>query len=221
MMFDLPTAISASGSRHVLCIGAHCDDIEIGCGATIHALQSGLPEVTVEWVVLSGNADRRLETAKSMERLVRQRNRGSLHFGDFPDSRFPAVYGEIKAFFESLKGHAAPGLILCHERDDRHQDHRLVNEMVWSTFRDTLVLEYEIPKWDGGLGQPNVYIPLEQVDIDAKIDGLMTCYATQRGKDWFTHDTFLALLRLRGLECRSPSGFAEAFHGRKLRLRPR
>ena len=107
-------------------------------------------------------------------------------------------------------------MILCHERDDRHQDHRVVNEMIWNTFRRNVVLEYEIPKWDGGLGQPNVYVPVSAKDAGAKVDALLKSYPSQAGRDWFTRETFMAMLRLRGLECRSPSGYAEAFHGRKL-----
>lgn len=200
-------------------MGAHCDDIEIGCGATLLALQARRRPVTIDWVVLSGAAARRGETESAMPRLVRSGCRGRLLFGDFPDGRFPASYADIKEFFESLKRRPAPDLILCHEREDRHQDHRIVNEMVWNTFRDHVVLEYEIPKWDGGLGQPNFYVPVEARQARAKVDALLKAYASQKGKNWFTRDTFMALLRLRGLECRSASGYAEAFYGRKLRFR--
>ena len=153
-----------------------------------------------------------------MRMLVRPACRGELRFGDFPDGRFPAAYGEMKSFCEALKGGADPDLILCHERDDRHQDHRVVNEMIWNTFRDHVVLEYEIPKWDGGLGQPNVYVPLDAKAADAKVGALIKSYRSQANRDWFTRETFMAMLRLRGLECRSPSGYEEAFHGRKLRF---
>jgi LmbE family N-acetylglucosaminyl deacetylase len=200
-------------------VGAHCDDIEIGCGATLRMLQRRHPGPVIDWVVLSGTEERRKETQRAMRMLLRPGRRGELRFCDFPDGRFPGVYAEIKSFCESLKQSPHPDLILCHERDDRHQDHRIVNEMIWNTFRDHVVLEYEIPKWDGGLGHLNMYVPLDVEDARAKVDALLKSYPSQAGRDWFTRDTFMALLRLRGLECRSPSGYAEAFCGRKLQLK--
>jgi LmbE family N-acetylglucosaminyl deacetylase len=218
-MLDLIVDLPKEQPLRVLCVGAHCDDIEIGCGATLHALQSRGQKPVIDWVVLSGTKERRKETERAMHMLVRPRSRGKLQFGNFPDGRFPAAYAEIKSLCESLKNKPHPDLILCHERDDRHQDHRVVNEMIWSTFRDHLVLEYEVPKWDGGLGQPNIYVPVDAKDADAKVDALMKSYPSQAGRHWYTRDTFMAILRLRGLECRSPSGYAEAFHGRKLRFK--
>jgi len=209
----------SSGSRlRILCIGAHCDDIEIGCGGALRVLQRRDRAVRLDYVVLSGTVERRREAQAAMERLVQPASRGRLVCGDFQDGAFPSAYGQVKAFFEAVKQEVVPDVIFCHERDDRHQDHRIVNEMVWNTFRDQLVLEYEVPKWDGGLSQPNVFVPLANEDAEAKIDALLNCYRSQVGRDWFTQDTFMALLRLRGLECRAPSGYAEAFHGRKLRL---
>jgi LmbE family N-acetylglucosaminyl deacetylase len=215
-MRSLLLDIGARSALRVLCVGAHCDDVEIGCGGTLRALQQRHGRAVIDWVVLSGSPVRRAETKRSMHRLVRPAARGELLFGDFPDGRFPAAYAAIKEFCESLKRLPSPDLILCHERGDRHQDHRVVNEMIWNTFRDHVVFEYEIPKWDGGLGQPNMYIPLARKDAIAKVDALLGSYRSQAGRDWFTRDTFLAMMRLRGLECRSPSGFAEAFHARKL-----
>jgi LmbE family N-acetylglucosaminyl deacetylase len=215
-MLDLLLDSGKQRTLRVLCVGAHCDDIEIGCGATLRVLQARGQKPRIDWVVLSGTEERRREAQRAMRMLVRPACRGSLQFADFPDGRFPAAYAEIKAFCESLKRQPGPDLILCHERDDRHQDHRIVNEMIWNTFRDHLVLEYEIPKWDGGLGQPNLYVPVDAKDAAAKVDTLLEAYGSQTGRDWFTRDTFMAVLRLRGLECRSPSGLAEAFHGRKL-----
>ncbi len=217
-MLGLIPNLGRTRALRVLCIGAHCDDIEIGCGATLRVLQSRRAGVAIEWVVLSGTSRRRQEAQRSMRLFIRPGCRGTLQFGDFPDGRFPAVYAEIKDFFEVLKGRSRPDLILCHERDDRHQDHRIVNEMVWSTFRNQMVLEYEIPKWDGGVGQPNVYVPIDAKQAAAKANALMRAYPSQTGRDWFTRDTFLAMLRLRGLECRAPSGYAEALYGRKVSL---
>lgn len=205
------------GPGRVLCVGAHCDDIEIGCGGTLLALQRGR-DIRIDWVVLSGTAQRRKETASAMRRLVRPGARGKLLFGDFSDGRFPAQYVAMKEFVEGLKQLPAADLILCHERDDRHQDHRTVNELVWNTFRDHVILEYEIPKWDGGLGQPNVYVPLTAAQARAKADALLRSFPSQRRRDWFTRETFMALLRLRGIECRAPGGYAEGFHGRKIRF---
>jgi LmbE family N-acetylglucosaminyl deacetylase len=218
-MLDLILDSRKQRTLRILCVGAHCDDIEIGCGATLRALQRRGQKPVIDWVVLSGTGERHKETQRAMRMLVRPGCRGELQFGDFPDGRFPAVYMEIKNFCEALKGRPHPDLILCHERDDRHQDHRVVNEMIWSTFRDHVVLEYEIPKWDGGLGQPNVYVPVDAKDAGAKVDALMKAYQSQADRHWYTRDTFMAMLRLRGLECRSQSGYAEAFHGRKLRFK--
>jgi LmbE family N-acetylglucosaminyl deacetylase len=202
----------------VLCLGAHCDDIEIGCGGTLQTLHDRNRNLIVDWVVFSGTPERRRETRSAMQMLLGAEHRGELIFGDLADGYFPAAYAEAKRFCEALKKRQPPDLVLCHERDDRHQDHRVVNEVAWSTFRDHLILEYEVPKWDGGLGQPNVYVPLEAHHVATKVDALINAHRTQTAKDWFTRETFMALLRLRGTECRSPSGYAEAFHARKVRL---
>lgn len=203
---------------HVLCIGAHCDDIEIGCGATLRALQKQGRKIRIDWALLSGSDQRMAESRKAMSMLLAPRTRGELVRGEFSDGRFPAEYQQIKEFVESLKRLPRPDIVFCHERDDRHQDHRIVNEMVWSTFRDHLVLEYEIPKWDGGLVTPNIYVPVSERHAKAKVKALLQAHRSQLHRDWFTADVFMALLRLRGIECRSKSGLAEAFHGRKLRL---
>jgi LmbE family N-acetylglucosaminyl deacetylase len=205
-------------TRRVLCVGAHCDDIEIGCGGTLLQLQKMAGKLTIDWVVLTGEAERRAETTAAMQLLVEPQFRGELDFGGFPDSRLPAVYGQLKDYFSTLRARFQPDIVFCHERNDAHQDHRLANEMVWGAFRDHLVLEYEIPKWDGGLTTPNVYVPLDVDAVDRKIDALMQTYGSQRSKDWFTADTFRAISRLRGLECRSPSGHAEGFMARKMTL---
>ncbi len=204
----------------VLCVGAHCDDVEIGCGGALQVLQSRRGGLVVDYALLSGSPERRREAERAMQRIVRPAARGEVLHGGFADGRFPAQYGAIKDWFEVLKLRPAPDLLFCHERDDRHQDHRIVNEMVWNTFRDHLVLEYETPKWDGGLGQPNVYVPLTARQAATKADVLLKSFPTQAGRDWFTRDTFLAMMRLRGVECRAPSGYAEAFHGRKLQFHP-
>jgi LmbE family N-acetylglucosaminyl deacetylase len=217
-MLDLIGNLPAKRTARILCVGAHCDDIEIGCAGALQVLQQRRPNAVVDWVVLSGTPVRRKEARNAMMRLVRPRQRGVLEFGEFPDGKFPAHYAGIKDLFESLKRLPSPHLVLCHERSDRHQDHRIVNEMVWNTFRDHLVLEYEVPKWDGGLGEPNLYIPISAAQLRSKVKHLLAAYASQRDRDWFTSETFVALARLRGIECRSPSGYAEAFYARKARL---
>jgi len=217
-MIDLLPRRGGSNALRILCVGAHCDDIEIGCGGTLLALQAGKRRTVVDWAILSGTPERRREATAAMRRLLRSRARGELLFSDISDGLFPAEYGRVKEFCESLKSRQRPDIIFCHEREDRHQDHRLVNEAIWSTFRDHLILEYEIPKWDGGLGQPNVYVPLSARQARAKVDALLETYRTQSRRDWFDRETFMALLRLRGLECRAASGYAEAFHGRKVRI---
>ena len=216
-MLDLVLRAAGRRVQQVLCLGAHCDDIEIGCGGTLLALQTSR-NVRIDWAVLSGTPARRAETEAAMRTLIGPRARGELVFGDFTDGRFPAQYTQIKDFLEALKKSRSPELILCHERDDLHQDHRTVSELVWNTFRDHVILEYEIPKWDGGLGQPNVYVPVTAGHVRTKVAALLKSYRTQRGRDWFTRETFISMLRLRGIECRSPSGYAEGFHGRKLRF---
>jgi LmbE family N-acetylglucosaminyl deacetylase len=217
-----PVALPDTGRRalRVLCIGAHSDDIEIGCGGTLLHLQAARPRLQVDWVVLSGDADRRRETARAMASLLRPASRGELLHGDFPDASFPGSYAALKDFFVRLQRRAAPDLIFCHERQDAHQDHRVVNELTWGAFRDHVILEYEIPKWDGGLATPNAYMPLPAGLAKRKISTLMRCFGSQRSRDWFRPEIFEALMRLRGIECRSRSGFAEAFHTRKLTLSP-
>jgi LmbE family N-acetylglucosaminyl deacetylase len=209
---------SGRGATRIVCIGAHCDDIEIGCSATLLAIQKRA-NVIIDWIVMSGSAERRAETRRAMQALVRPAARGELIFGEFSDGRFPAEYAAMKEFGEAAKrALKRTDVVLTHERDDRHQDHRLVNELAWNTFRDHVILEYEIPKWDGGLGNPNIFVPVTAAQAKRKIDVLLSAHKTQLRRDWFTRETFMALLRLRGIECRSPSGYAEAFHGRKLRL---
>jgi LmbE family N-acetylglucosaminyl deacetylase len=217
-VLELIPELSGREALRVLCIGAHCDDIEIGCGGTLLALQATGVIGRIGWVVLSGSEARRREAEHAMRLLVGDKARDRLVFGDFTDGSMPAEYKAIKAFFESLKEIPAPDLILTHHRDDRHQDHRVVNEMTWNTFRNHLILEYEVPKWDGELGQPNLYVPIARELGERKIAALLEAFGSQGGRDWFTRDTFEAMLRLRGIESRAESGWAEAFHARKLRL---
>jgi LmbE family N-acetylglucosaminyl deacetylase len=200
----------------VLCLGAHSDDIEIGAGATLLRLARENPGVRIVWVVLAANGVRGEEARASAARFLDGANAEVLLQG-FRDGHFPAQWAEIKAFFETLK-RFAPDLVLTHYGQDLHQDHRVASELAWNSFRDQLILEYEIPKWDGGLGSPNLYVPASVADADAKIAALMQCFPSQAGKHWFEDLTFRGLMRLRGLECAAPEGLAEAFYARKLRL---
>jgi LmbE family N-acetylglucosaminyl deacetylase len=199
----------------LLCIGAHSDDLEIGCGGTILATLDSCA-VDVTWVVLSAEGSRSDEARQSAAQLLAGAARSNVVVGDFKDCYFQAQYPALKEFFEGLKRDTDPDLVLAHRLDDRHQDHRLVAELTWNTWRNHAVFEYEIPKYEGDLGAPNAYIPLSSEIAAGKVEHLERHFGSQRGKDWFDAATFMGLMRIRGLECRSPSGLAEAFHARKL-----
>jgi LmbE family N-acetylglucosaminyl deacetylase len=208
---------SSTTRLRVLCLGAHSDDIEIGCGGLILELLKRYPRTEVNWVVFSGNASREREARKSAAMFLRGARRSRVDVHHFRDGFFP-YDSDIKAVFESLKGYGSPDLVLTHYRDDRHQDHRVLSDLAWNTFRDHLVLEYEIPKFDGDLGSPNVFAPLTRVISARKARYLKAAFGSQRDKHWFSDETFLGLMRLRGMECRAPGGYAEAFYGRKVVL---
>jgi LmbE family N-acetylglucosaminyl deacetylase len=200
----------------VLCLGSHSDDIEIGCGGTILRLAEQYPRSTFDWVVLSAVGPRETEARRSASLFVNSsRLRGPL-VKAFRDGFLPFVGDEVKAVFEELKQSVSPDLIFTHTRKDAHQDHRLVAELTWNTFRNHLILEYEIPKYDGDMGQPNFFFPLEAEVVQKKIRFLIDAFRSQHGKRWFQEETFQALMRLRGMECNAPSGYAEAFYCHKL-----
>jgi LmbE family N-acetylglucosaminyl deacetylase len=204
--------------RSILCLGAHADDLEIGCGGTLLEILACRPGIDVHWVVFSASEHRAQEARSSAERFLAQAGRRRVTLRDYRDSFFPADYGAIKDFFESIKREVAPELVFAHRREDLHQDHRVIAELTWCAFRDHVILEYEIPKYEGDLGTPNVFVPLEEAVCNRKITAIEECFASQRTKPWFGADTHWALLRLRGLECHSPTRLAEAFHCRKLRM---
>jgi LmbE family N-acetylglucosaminyl deacetylase len=205
---------SASRLR-VLCIGAHCDDIEIGCGATLLRL-AGERELDVTWLVLCSTPARAAEADASAKRFLAKARQREIRIERFRDGYLPAQWAAVKDCFEATKRTARPDLIFTHERDDRHQDHRLACELTWNTFRDHTILEYEIAKYDGGLGQPNFYVPVTPAVAARKVKYLQSAYASQRDKRWFSEDAFMALMRLRGIECNADRGLAEAFHARKV-----
>jgi LmbE family N-acetylglucosaminyl deacetylase len=209
----LPTA---GGRLAVLCLGAHSDDIEIGAGATLLQWIAAGAKLDVLWCVLSAAAEREKEARNSATDFLKGAANVRVEVLPFRDGFFPTEGEKIKAWFEALKARFQPDLILTHRRDDAHQDHREVCRHTWNTFRDQLVLEYEIPKWDGDLGQPNLYIPITSENLERKIELLMTHFGSQRSKDWFDPETFRALARLRGMECRANERYAEAFYVRKI-----
>ena len=201
----------------VLCIGAHCDDIEIGCGAALSRLAREHPQLRFDWAVFAGDSVREAESRAAARRLLGGAV-GKLRYFGFRESYLPAQFAAVKDAFESLKAGAAPVLVLTHRLEDRHQDHRLLAELTWNTFRSQLVLEYEIPKFEGDLGQPNFFVPVTSADLSLKVDVLLECFASQHDRRWFTAETFRGLARIRGIECVSESGYAEAFHARKIRV---
>ena len=208
------------GPLRILCLGAHADDIEIGCGGTILALLEARRNVNCHWVVFSGaGGPREREARESASQFLAGAGAREVDVHQFRDGHFPAALSEIKEVLEAVKRAFTPDVVFAHCRDDRHQDHRIVSDVVWQTFRDHLILKYEIPKWDGDLGQPNLYVPLPRDTALRKTEHLLAAFPSQRSKRWFTDDTFLALLRLRGVESGAPEGLAEAFHGRKALLK--
>lgn len=202
----------------VLCLGAHSDDIEIGAGGTILSWIASGVRLDIHWCVLSAIGKRAAEAEASAAAFMAGTERKKIELATFRDGFFPYDGQELKAWMEGLKGRAQPDVILTHRHDDAHQDHREVCQLTRNSFRDHLILEYEIPKWDGDLGQPNLYVPVDAQAVERKIDLLLAHFGSQRSKDWFDAETFRGLARLRGMECRAPAGYAEAFVLRKARL---
>jgi LmbE family N-acetylglucosaminyl deacetylase len=202
----------------VLCLGAHSDDIEIGAGGTILSMLAARSGIELHWVVFSASGKRADEARASAERFARNCSNLELYLFDFRDGYFPYVGSDVKDRFEALKGSTPPDLILTHHGDDKHQDHRIVSELTWNTFRNHLILEYEILKYDGGLGSPNLFAELSPDLFAEKVDILMDVFASQRSRRWFNAQSFEAIARLRGLESNAESGLAEGFYCRKGRL---
>jgi LmbE family N-acetylglucosaminyl deacetylase len=219
-MLTLPLANGNQPLSRILCLGAHCDDIEIGCAGTLMRLAAENPGLHCDWVVFSSNEVRAAEARAGAAAVLGQQCHSEVMVKEFRNGFFPSEVVAIKEFFEQLKKRPAPDLILTHYRGDRHQDHRTIAELTWNTFRDHLILEYEIPKYDGDLGQPNLFVPLDRASAERKSQLIVETYASQSDKQWFSADTFSALMRLRGIEANSPSGFAEAFYATKLCVAP-
>ena len=211
-------ATRLDGMKRVLCIGAHSDDIEIGCGGTILRLLDGPDAIEVYWLVLSANAVRAREAQRSARAFLGRARKRTIVVKTFRDGFLPYLGPPVKECFEELKQVFAPDIIFTHCRHDLHQDHRLVCELTWNTFRDHLILEYEVPKYDADLRAPNFFVPLSGAICRKKVKWLMRFFGTQQNRQWFSEDLFLGLMRLRGVEAASPTRFAEAFYCRKLLL---
>jgi LmbE family N-acetylglucosaminyl deacetylase len=199
----------------VLCIGAHSDDIEIGCGGTLLRLRDEYPHIRFDWMVMTATGIRRDEACKGLTLFTGNQPR-TVRFHDFQDGFLPYAGGEVKAVFEDLKREINPHIVFTHSSADAHQDHRLLCELTWNTFRNHTICEYEVPKYDGDLGRPNFFVPLDTNHYQRKVSFLMEAFESQRQKAWFDPQTFLGLMRLRGMESNAPSGYAEAFYCRKL-----
>ena len=216
-MLPLNLKKKAGGGLTVLCPGAHSDDIEIGCGGALLHLKNAFPDLQFHWVVFSATGPRGQEAAKAAE-LFTSGCKKEIVLKDFRDGFLPYSGGNAKEHFEEMKGHLNPDVIFTHWNGDAHQDHRLISELTWNTFRNHLILEFEIPKYDGDMGRPNLFVPLEPDEYQKKIRYTLNAFQSQQTKPWFREDTFLSLMRLRGMECNAPSNHAEAFHCRKLVL---
>ena len=216
----LPVALGLPADRplSLLCIGAHSDDIEIGCGGTVLRLLADYPGTQVHWVVLSADDEREAEARASAADFLADAKSADVTVCRFRESYFPYIATEVKDFFNALRRDVNPDVVLSHHRHDEHQDHRTVAQLTWNTFRDHVIAEYEIPKFEGDLGHPNLYVPLTDAQVERKVELLLRHFATQKGRTWFRPQTFRGLAAVRGVECNAPDGYAEAFHARKLVL---
>jgi LmbE family N-acetylglucosaminyl deacetylase len=215
-MIQLSLEKKADSPRQILCLGAHSDDIEIGCGGTLLKLIDLDPDLHIHWVVMGASGNREQEASHSAFSFLERVSDKKIIIRGFRDGFFPYHGAEIKEYFEQLKFEISPDLILTHYRDDRHQDHRLISDLTWNTFRDHLIWEYEIPKYDGDLGSPNLFVHLSEEICRQKVANLFTHFESQSNKGWFTEDTFFSMLRIRGMESNAPSKYAEGFYCRKM-----
>jgi LmbE family N-acetylglucosaminyl deacetylase len=201
---------------NILCLGAHPDDIEIGCGGTVLRLIEEVPKAQFYWAVFSGDEKRNKEACESANVFLKKVKAKKIEVQGFRESYFPFVGAKIKDYFERLKNEFSPDLVFTHYANDAHQDHRLISNLTWNTFRDHFILEYEVPKYDGDLGIPNLYVHLNESDVRRKTKYIFNIFRTQKEKQWFTEETFKSILRIRGVESNSPSKYAEAFYCRKI-----
>jgi LmbE family N-acetylglucosaminyl deacetylase len=218
IMISLKLGGDTRGPLEILCLGSHPDDIEIGCGGTILRLAAEHPGSVFHWVVFCAGGPRGVEAQQAAAQFAGAPCLKGPILKTFRDGFLPFQGAEVKAALDELKQAASPDLIFTHHRRDSHQDHRLVAELTWQTFRNHMILEYEIPKYDGDLGAPSVFVPLSLELCQKKAGYIVNAFPSQHEKHWFRQDTFLSLMRLRGIECAAPSGYAEAFYCRKLVL---
>jgi LmbE family N-acetylglucosaminyl deacetylase len=207
---------NANSVYKILCLGSHCDDIEIGCGGTILKLIEDYRNIVFCWVVFSSNEQRAKEAIQSANNFLKGAKVENIFINNFRNGFFPFIGAEIKEYFEQLKQEISPDLIFTHYRHDLHQDHSLISDLTWNTFRNHLILEYEIPKYDGDLGSPNFFVQLDEDICRRKVQYLLDAFETERQKQWFSEDTFLSIMRLRGVESNSPGKYSEAFYCRKI-----
>lgn len=208
--------VPLGSARRILCLGAHSDDIEIGLGGTLLKLIERRSDLEIWWTVFSAPGYRAAEAAASANDFLSGIKNREIRIGPFRESYFPSEWPSIKDWFEQIKGQFDPEIVFTHFRHDRHQDHRVLSDLAWNTFRNHLILEYEILKYDGDVGSPNVFVPLSEELCIRKTELLLKHFKTQSTKHWFTSDTFEAMHRIRGIECASTTGRAEAFYCRKL-----
>ena len=215
-MLNLKSEINSDQSVRILCLGAHSDDLEIGCGGTILRLLRLYKNAEIVWIVFAGAGVRKTEAKEAAGLFLRAAAKKKIVIKTFRDGFFPYNVGEIKEYFEKLKQIFSVDIIFTHYRHDLHQDHRLISELTWNTFRNHLILEYEVMKYDGDMGSPNLFVELNEETCRMKIEYIQHSFKSQRAKQWFSEDVFRALMRLRGVECNSPSKYAEAFYCRKI-----
>jgi LmbE family N-acetylglucosaminyl deacetylase len=208
--------VTLGSLRRILCLGAHADDIEIGVGGTLLKLAEENPDLEIWWVVFSASGQRSKEARESANDFLSLVKSREIRVASFRESYYPSEWPTIKEYLEEIKAKFDPEIVFTHYRNDRHQDHRVLSDLAWNTFRNHLILEYEILKYDGDLGQPNIFVPLSEELCNRKVELLLKHFETQSTKHWFTRDTFEAMLRIRGIECVSETGRAEAFYCRKL-----
>ena len=202
----------------ILCLGAHSDDLEIGCGATLLRLKREMRDLRVHWVVFAAGGERAEEARRGAGRVLEGLAHAEVELHDHRDGYFPECWGTIKDRFEALKSVVSPDVIFTHWGNDAHQDHRIISELTWNTWRDHLVLEYEVPKYDGDLGRPNLFVPIDAEIANEKVALLHECFASQTKRAWFSEETFLGLMRVRAVEAQCADRYAEAFHLRKALL---
>jgi LmbE family N-acetylglucosaminyl deacetylase len=200
----------------ILCLGAHPDDIEIGCGGTLLRFVEEAPEAQFRWIVFSGNKIRNKEASQSASSFLKKIKSKQIVIHSFRESYFPFIGAEIKDCFEKIRKEYNPDIILTHHNNDAHQDHMLISKLTWNTFRNHFIIEYEVPKYDGDLGDPNLFVHLDEPEVQRKVDYLHAFFQSQKEKVWFSKDNFRSILRIRGVECNSPTNYAEAFYCRKI-----